>query len=258
MFTSLPWYLASALIIIFTAALAILCTLMVRKLIPAQELKKNHEIAGYFLGIVGVLYSVLLGFTVINAQNRYNDLHETVHTEAALIADLYRDAGVFPEQLKLPLRENLKEYTRSVIENEWAVEGLGIDCVITREYSQRVWNTYYDYSPANEKEVVWYKESISKLDKLNSTRLMRLFSVKEDLGSISWTLLYLGAILTVALMLFFAHDNVKAQLLMTSSIAGYLAFILFLIYSLDNAFTSQIAIQPLALQELLVLFEGWK
>jgi len=78
--------------------------LLVRKMVPAEELKTNHEVAGFTLGIIGVLYSVILGFTVVHVQEKHNRMIQSVQIEAVTIADLYREASFFPKESRLAIR----------------------------------------------------------------------------------------------------------------------------------------------------------
>src|SRR5580700_5363196 len=89
------WILSSFLIIVPCTLVCLWILWMVRKRFSHKELKKNHDVVGFTFSIVGVLYSVILGFTVINVQNQYNLMLETIHTEASLLADLYEDAAYF-------------------------------------------------------------------------------------------------------------------------------------------------------------------
>src|SRR5271155_65772 len=96
LFNSLSWVYSSLLVVVPSILISIFALWIVRKFVPAAALRKHHDVAGFTFSIIGVLYSVILGFTVINVQGRYNEAAESIHTEAIMVADLYRDAEYFP------------------------------------------------------------------------------------------------------------------------------------------------------------------
>src|SRR5690242_7230376 len=92
---SFSWIFPSIFLIVFITLLFLIIFWIVRKKVSDVILRKHHDVAGYLFSIIGVLYSVILGFTVINVQQRYNKADETVYTEATIMTDLYRDAIYF-------------------------------------------------------------------------------------------------------------------------------------------------------------------
>ena len=69
-----------------------------------------------------------------------------------------------------------------------------------------------------------------------------------------WAVLLCGGAITVCFMFFFGLENFYMQMLMTSLLAGYLSFMLFLVFSLDHVFQGSPHIEPKAFQDALVLF----
>ncbi len=118
-YESIGWIISSILIMTVFVAITIASLWAIRKRVSHTTLRQHHDVAGYIFSIVGVLYSVILGFTVINVQERYNKAEETVHTESMIVADLYRDAVYFDEESLMAIRSNLKKYVQYVIEQEW-------------------------------------------------------------------------------------------------------------------------------------------
>jgi hypothetical protein len=256
-FDSSSWLL-SALVILIPATLvcvALLC--LVRKLIPSKELKKNHDVAGFTFGIIGVLYSVILGFNVINVQERYNQVQMTMHSEAMLLADLYQDAAIFSNEERSTIRTSLRNYVNFVVKEEWETSGKKHIGFHSRSRMKEVWNSYFNINLKDEKIKIWYTESISKLNQLMNARLSRQFNAREHLSGMMWALLVSGAAITICFMFFFGMENLRSHILMTSMLAGYLIFILYLLFSLDHVFKGPAGVKPTALKEVSVLFDQW-
>lgn len=251
------WVFLSLMTMIPSVIICLLILWFVRKVVSSSVLKKNHDVAGFAFSIIGVLYSVILGFTVINVQNRYIKAEENIQTEALILADLYRMAAYFPEQEKQDVRSVLRKYVSYISKEEWEnVENKNIH-VKAQAVMDQIWNAYYAVNPADQKTWVWYEQSIGKLDDLMNARLSRQFNSWTHLSTMMWTLLLVGAAITICFMFFFGLENIRSQMLMTALLAGYLSFMLYLVFSLDHVFKGPQAIKPSALQEVTTLFDRW-
>lgn len=254
---SSSWILSALLIVIPSILICLAVLWLVRKWISIEELKANHDVAGFTLGIIGVLYSVILGFTVVNVQTRFNDVLQTVHTEATSIADLYRETSFFTPRGRDAIRKALRLYVNHVIEKEWGrPKGKKIDKE-AQQIIEKIWDSYYEVDLIDEKMKIWYQESISKLDIFLNARLSREFSSWERLGAMMWTILILGAIITICFMYFFGLERLRAQMIMTALLAGYISFMLYLVYSLDNVFEGPQEIKPIAYEQIVDIFDEW-
>src|ERR1700722_3590103 len=120
-FDSISWVYTSLLFVVPSILISLLLLRWVRKKFPVAALRKHHDVAGYTFSIVGVLYSVILGFTVINVQERYNAAEETIRTEAMMVDDLFRDAIYFDAESRATIRGSLRNYVTYVIKEEWSL-----------------------------------------------------------------------------------------------------------------------------------------
>lgn len=254
----LPWYFIAIIFVTFVVSIAICGLLIIRKNIPINILKANHEVAGIAFGIIGIVYGVVLGYIIPSVQERYNTVHVIAEKEATILSDLFRDSYIFPKDTGDEIRSALRKYAQSVIDNEWDTLAYGITSHDTTVNSERIWNAYYNFTPSSEKESIWYRQSISKLNTFNGTRLARIDSSHETLGILMWTLLILGAVVITVFLYFFALEHLISQMLITGLLTGTLAFMLFLLFLLDRPFIGNIKVQPKAMEIMLERFDLWE
>ncbi|MBI3508507.1 MAG: DUF4239 domain-containing protein [Chlamydiia bacterium] len=252
---SSSWVIAAAVVVIPAILFSLVILWIVRKWVSIKALRQHHDVAGFTLSIIGVLYSVVLGFTVINVQERYNKAEETIHTEAIMIADLYRDAGYFDLQSRNLIRANLRQYVRYVIDQEWALPSNEGRRLKADSFLQALWNSYGQIDLQSELVRIWYEQAIAKLDRLMNARLSREFNSSEQLNSMLWTVLIAGGVITVLFMFLFGLESLRMQMLMTALLTGYIAFMLYLVYSLDHIFAGPVHLTPKAFQETLVILD---
>jgi hypothetical protein len=253
-FEHLPWVISAPLIVATFTFFACCGVYMTRALINPAALKAHHDVAAVVFANLGVLYSVLLAFTVVNVQQRFDKIKETTQVEASYLNDLYRDAEVFQQEDKNKIRELLLAYSQNVIQIEWPQMSNGDILDHTNEYLSKLWNVYYALDATTHKQEQWYAVSISKLNQLVNARLSRILGSRESLGSEMWAMLISGAIALAGFICFFGLESITSHLLMTAVLASTTGFLLFLIYSLDTVFSGNVSIPPEAMEAFFKTF----
>jgi hypothetical protein len=252
--SDLPWYYAGTIIVAFFMLLSVGILWVTHQIFSSQTLKSSHDVAGYTFGIIGVIYGVLLGFTVVEANNHFHEAEENIIHEAALLSELFRDATVFPEAKQI--RKVIHDYAVSVHDKEWQMMASQQESEEARGLYDQIWNTYTKLNPTTDKEKIWYQESLSKLNDLSMQRINRLFAMERSFGSLMWTLLIAGGIVTISFMCFFYADNQIAQSLMTVLLSGTIAFMLFLIMSLEGVYAGDVRVMATPLERVIQRFDA--
>src|SRR5262245_40203085 len=119
MLENMPWVWGVLLAVGLFVSFAIGGLLLVRRSVKRKHLQAHHDVAGFVFANLGVLYSVLLGFTVVNVQQRFDKVKEITQLEAGFLAELYRDAEMFSSTDSEAIRSGLRGYAESVINEEW-------------------------------------------------------------------------------------------------------------------------------------------
>lgn len=250
-FEELDWVTGSFVLGIVFIITVVISILTVRKTIGRKTLQAHHDVTGFVFTNLGVLFSVLLGFTVVNVQQRFDKIRETTQVEASYLADLYHGAAVFSSKDSARIREEIKQYIENIIHDEWPLMSKRDPSLQTSEQLKALWNSYYTVQLDTPNQQIWYAESIKKLNQLVDTRLARILGAEDSLSEEMWTFLFLGAITLVLFISFFGVENIRAHVFLGSILAISTAYLLFLIHSLDTAYTGKIQVSPDALERIL-------
>lgn len=240
----LHWMYGGMIFVSLSVIVAVLGLYCVHRTIEPAMRKKNHDVAGYTFNIVGVVYAVLLGFTVVNVNDRYNAIQKNLVQESAVMLQLYRNAEVFPQDIKEGIRDQIFKYAKLVYEEEWNRMALRAESEKAYDHLLALWRQYYRVEPKNEREHIWLGESVTKMNSLADARVMRLHNSNDSLGGMMWALLVAGAIITIFFMYFFYVESFATHALLTAFLTGTISFMLFLIGSLDTAFSGNVHIEP--------------
>lgn len=252
---SLPWVIGAIIMVSLIVSLTILWVIIVRKVVSLDRLKAHHDVAGFVFTNLGVLYAVLLGFTVVNVQQNFDKIKDNAQIEASDLAELFHAAKVFPEDKKNEIRDGIRKYAESVRSEEWILMSKGVPSEVTIQALREIWTAFYTFEPSTPKEEIWYSKSIDKLNQLMTVRLARLLDSEGSLGSEMWSLLILGGVVIITFMSFFGLESTLSHILMASVLAATTAFLLFLIYSLDTAFVGATNVAPEAIERVINSFQ---
>src|ERR1700728_4847478 len=98
-----------------------------RKWVKSLHLTHSHnEMVSYYLSAVGVFYGITLGLIAISTWQTYTAVDTKVTLEASCRGALWRDVSNYPEPERTTLRNDLRAYTRDVIDYAWPLQREGI------------------------------------------------------------------------------------------------------------------------------------
>lgn len=254
-FLNLPWVVSGTLYVLFWIAASLLGLKIADKWVNPNIRKKCHDVVGFTFGIVGVIYAVLLGFIVVSVNDRFNQIQKNFVSEAAVMLQLYRDAEVFPPEDRDRVRAQIKSYAELVYQEEWGLMARQEESENAYDHLLTLWREYYKIEPKTERELAWFQESLQKMNELAEARVIRLFNTTQSLSGLMWTMLVAGAVITIAFMYFFSVESGMAHVLLTALLAGVISFMLFLVLSLDTAFSGDVHVEP---TEILKTMERFK
>jgi hypothetical protein len=251
----MPLWVLSTLAVIGAVAVSVSGLLLIRKLVTVPVLQSRNDVTGFMHAVVGVLYAVLLAFTVLAAWERYDEADNVSDHEANAVADLYRAAGAYPEDSRLHLRARLRSYVQAVIVDEWQQLARGRASNHAWAPYNDIWRAYLAFRPGSEQESLWHRQSLAWLGDLGDYRRMRLMHAESSIPVVLWVVLSVGGIVTVGFSCAYGINSALAHSVLTGGLAGMLALILVVLSALAHPFRGEISVKPEAFTEVLSIFE---
>jgi hypothetical protein len=240
---SLPLWLLIALIVALPTILAMAAQVLIHRWVGVTGLAKNNEIAGFKFATVGVIYAVLLAFTVIVVWEKFNDAQSAVANEAGATAALFHySEGKEPEALAV--RTALVNYLNVVIEDEWPAMARETESQATEHALDSLYNAAIALNYSGARGTADMTEVFRQLDNVTAARRVRLHLATGLVPNVIWIVLFTGALLTVGFTLFFGSENLIAQVSMTGVLSVLVTMGLVVIISIDHPFTGPVYIHP--------------
>lgn len=243
----LPTTAAVLIAVCGAAALSVGGLLLTHAVIPHGLRSQHNDLAGFVLAIVGVIYAVLLAFIAVAVWESYTDVGNLVQTEANMVDDLYRDTISLPPELAVQLRQDLFDYTETVVQKEWPHMEAAMPAHLR---GWRILDQFHlrlvAYKPTDGAALAAQSTMLSTLQKLYDARRGRFHAAESDLPAVVWWNLIIGAGILVGFSCLFGAARLAMHAAMVGLLGASIGLVLVVIVLLDNPFlgSSHVSVEP--------------
>lgn len=232
--------------------LSLLALTAVRRRVPLEQLREQHDVAAACFAVVGGLYGIVLAFVLVSSWQRFEEARERAEVEANALSDLYRHAAALPSPVDDQLRKLVVVYAKGAIEEEWPAMSENRTSVRTRATFDQMWRTLLGAPSGDGKELVLFQNTLGKMDDFSDARRDRLLFSRVGMPGIVWGFLIVSGCVTVGFSYFFGLRQVSSQMLMTAALAGTIGAALVLIDELQTPFAGSVRVAPYGFEQLLI------
>jgi Protein of unknown function (DUF4239) len=266
----LPTLILWTIVVLPATALSLGGLHLVRNRIAPSDAKAYNDVIGFGHGIIGVVYAVLLGFTIVVSWEQFDAADRNVSQEASAIADLFNNnkllVSTFREQNEasgkdLPpsgralntMQWALQDYVAAVVDNEWSTLMEGREDGRAKSAYAFIWAAYNKYSESatlTPLQATFFGESLRKLNELGDHRRARLLDARKSMPPRFWTVLVGGGVLVIAFSLLYGVPNASVHAMIVTTLAALVSICLALIVSLEHPYRGDTGITSQAFVDL--------
>jgi hypothetical protein len=234
----------AAILVVVFAVIALFGQWAVSRLVKQEVLEVHHSAGEAMMGVVGTLFSVLLGFMVAGAMEKYHDAQIRAETEASNTASVFRVARGLSDIDRPRIRMFCREYVDVVIDSEWPKMRQGVKINHGWETYQKLWEAVVAVVPENERQNNLQQGLIASMQSLGENRRARILLAQQNVPPATWAIVGFGALVTLALSYVFASRFPRIQSMMTTLVATALALDIWLLGAYSRPFAGEFGIQP--------------
>jgi hypothetical protein len=205
-----------------------------------------NEILGDFLQYFGVIYGLLLGLLAVATYQNHTDVEKAVAGEASSLAALYRDISAYPEPDRTDLKNAIREYTRSTIEDAWPLQRKGIDPWKVNRAAP-IHTRLGQFEPQTKGQEALHDAALRQFNEFFEDRRLRIYSVTAGIPVIMWYTVAVGALLNMVLIWLF-DLRLGTHLLLGGLISFFTGTMISLIVLMDNPFRGEVGVSPQAFE----------
>lgn len=231
------------LVIVFIS-LALAGQFIVNRYVEEEVMRHHHSAGEAMMGVVGTLFSVLLGFMVAAAMERYQDARMHGEQEASQAASVFRLARGLSDEDRPRIRQLVRDYVDEVIDKEWPEMERGEPINHGWEAYQKLWEAVVAVVPDNNRQSNLHQGLVASIQSLGEHRRARILLAQSGMQSGLWFIVTMGAIITLSLSYVFASRFPRVQGFMTTLVATALALNVWLLSAFGHPFSGELKIHP--------------
>jgi hypothetical protein len=203
---------------------------------------------GDYLQHFGVIYGLLLGLLAVGTYQNHADAEKAASSEASALAGLYRDVSGYPEPYRTDLRTLVRDYTRSIIEDDWPLQRKGIlpqppvANPVTAIHTRMV-----QFEPQTTGQAAVHQTALGQYTAFLESRRSRLYSVTSGMPLVMWYTVGLGALINM-IFLWLLDIKLGPHLLIAGLISFFTATMICLIAILDSPYRGDVGVSPEAFE----------
>ena len=244
----------AAVLIAVLISCSIAAMLVVRRSVSFASLRNHHDVTDPILAVVGTLFAILLGFVLANSMQRFEEARTNVQEEAGAIGDVYRLAEGFPKD-GLKIQQNCLLYTTSVIEAEWPSMRAGHMDPKAWKTFESLWQECVKIEPTTQGQNNVHAALLQSMSKAAECRRARMAQLTYGLPISLWIVVLIGAVATISLSYFFAVENLKLQIIMTSLVTLVIGLNVYMLAGFDAPYSGDIHITSAPFKTLREIFK---
>jgi len=207
--------------------------------------RRANDMIGFALSSFSVLYGILLGLLAVASYQNFSTVVDIVDKEGASIAALYRDVGAYPSPLREKLQEQLRDYARYTIDEDWRQLRRGIVSPAGNRVSA-MFDTLMTFEPTRKSEEILHAETLQQFNAFVEIRRTRVANVILGLPAVLWWVVAFGALINIGLI-WMLDMEVHVHAILGGALASFLGLVIFLIAALDNPFRGAVSVGPEAI-----------
>jgi hypothetical protein len=246
--STLAVWQCALVMIALPVGLVMIVTYAVRQSVGLDRLNHNNEVAGFKYAVLGVIYAVLLGFAVIVVWENFRDGQAAVMGEASAISTIYRLAEGVDPAAAAAVRSAAVKYGETVVTEEAPAMAKGQASPAATISLSDLYQAVLAAKPATLEQSDAYQNLLISLQTLSDARRDRLELAGSTVPQVIWLVLFGGAVLNVAFLLFFGTRHVWVQMLMSGMLTAVIFMALFSIVMIDHPFAGsvRVSMEPIA------------
>ena len=229
-----------------------------QRLVPNDVRRQHNDVAGFIYAVLGVVYAVVLGLTVVAVWGEWNAAAASADQEASQVAEVFFVADRMPEPEGRRIQELARSYARVVVEEEWPLMRQGKSSPKAWDLLDEIRSGVQDLQPSTPAQLILYEQALGRVHELADARRERLLDADHGLPAILWIILIIGGVVVVGFTYLFGLESTLVHLLMVSALALIISLVLFTVAELEFPFRGGVWIDPEAMEQVLSMFDTSK
>jgi ABC-type multidrug transport system fused ATPase/permease subunit len=249
------WGLVAVLFVGGSILYAVLGILGARRLTHGRVAEGHNDVLVPLFLTAGVIYAVLLGFTVVAMWESYDGARANTAEEASLLVPLYRQSMNMAPEKGEKMRELIRTYAEEVTKGWDVFRVTGQGNPAARKTIDDMLKLFGTLTPATKVREIVAAQFLETFSQLMLDRNKRLLAASESLSWIMWLAAIGGGAVTIGMSFVLYMDRLMPHLIMTSVLSSLIGMLLFIMAVFNQPFVGPLGITAEPFEASLKLFD---
>jgi hypothetical protein len=240
-----PVMILGPAIILSLSAGALTGLLLVRRFVlPRLRVTvSDSEFVGSVVQSIMVFYGLALALIAVNVWQTYNDVARTVSLEATSFAALYRDVSGYPEPIRGRLQGEIRGYIEQVIHEAFPLMHKGEVPTAGVEWMSKFQGDLMSFEPASDGQRLLHAETLAGYNRATLARRMRVDAVGTGLPGVMWTVIVVGAAISISACYFFRVEDARLHGILVVLLAVLIGLVICMTVVMNHPFRGDLGLR---------------
>jgi len=235
-------------IVTIIVAASLLFTWLLNRFWPVDNRRAQNDLIGWQLTVLGTTNAVILGFMLLTVWTNFGNADVNVDFEANSLLNLYRLSEGLPSEQRAELQQEARAYADTAIHQDWPQMANNEVPQGTAKVNEIMWKTLMSVRPSSAIETTAVSNSISEIRALSEHRHLRYLQSAATLPGMLWSVLIMGAILTIASASTFGAQSRSLHGLQVFSFSLLVSLSLVAIADINRPFQGSVCVHSYAFE----------
>jgi len=242
-------------IVVVSIVTALLFWWFIRKVWPPDRRRVHNEITGWQISVLGTTYAVIIGFMLFAVWSEFQAAEQNAESEASCLVNLYWAASGLPEAQRQEIRKLAAGYANEMINDEWPAMIQGSLAAGGTLIIQRLWESASQVQSLNPSQQVSLEQTMTEIGSITEHRRIRQLQSQSRLPGVLWTVLIVGAMITIMSSCLFGSEYPALHMLQVVTLALMLSMSLAAIADINSPFRGTVHVRPTGFENAKRMFE---
>lgn len=249
--------LDNILLIALAIAASLLCWWLLRRWWPLEQRREHNDITGWQLSVLGTTYAVIIGFMLFAAWADFRVAERNAELEASSLITLYWSATGLPDGQRDQIRKLAADYATAMVSDEWPAMAQGRLTQSASEIVQQLWAAASQPQNLNTTQQVSLERTMAEISSVAEHRRIRQLQSQTTLPAVLWTVLIVGAVVTLLSACLFGSQTPVLHVLQIVALALLLSLSLIAVADINRPFQGVVHVKPTGFENAAQVFSKY-
>jgi len=246
----------SAVLIAINIALSVAFLAVLRRVWPTASRRQHNDLIGWQITVLGTTYAVIIGFMLFAVWTNFQVAEDNAAAEANSLVNVGRLADGLPAEARANIQQLAAKYADLMVREEWPDMQHEDLSAAAKEVTRQLWAEVSRTEVQSPSQQISLDHTINELTEMTEHRRVRQLESRSKLPGVLWSVLIVGAVITIMYSCLFGTENLTLHLVQVCTLTLMLSLVLVAIAEINRPFQGTVHIPSDAFEQAKETLNG--